>query len=177
MAAACFAAVSAATAAARAEATGWLQLGGGAMGWKGGEEGELALSPIMTIDLGVGTGPLGPVRLGGLLRVMPVFGEGADVALLARFLTNSFQTDWVGFAFDAGVYQRWWSPESTGFLGQATLGLPLGLQLSALGSYGTGQSYGFGGALGLDLVRLTVNRKHLLDWWPNPQSSDAIGSR
>ena len=45
---------------------------------------------------------------------------------------------------------------------------------SALGTVGSNDSFGFGGTLGLDLVRLTVSRQHLLEWWPNPRPVDAI---
>jgi hypothetical protein len=170
-AAAAFAVITLGHAAAHAEVTGWMHLGGGAMGWKGGDR-KLGLAPTMAIDAGVGTGPLGPVRVGGIFRVMPVFGEGADLSLMARLCTNGFMEDWFGFAFDVGPYQRWWSPDSTGVVGQITLGMPIGFQLSALGSYGTNDSYGFGGVLGIDLARLTTHRKHLLDWWPNPRPSE-----
>lgn len=161
-----------------ADAAGWFQSGGGVLAWSGGPEGEedaeLKLSPAMSFDLGVGTSEQMPFILGGYFKVQPILGHGVDLALMARFATIGFQQDWIGFAFDAGAYQRFWTPDSTGFLGQAVLGLPFGLQLAAIGTGGSNNTYGFGGVLGLDLVRLTVSRKHLLDWWPNPRPVDAM---
>ncbi len=157
---------------ARADVSGWAHASGGVMGWTAGEEGVLTASPTMTIDAGMGSSPSEPFIVGGYFKVMPVFGEGVDIALMARFATRGFQTDYVGLAFDAGAYQRLWGLESTGFLGQAVLGLPLGFQLTAFGMAGSHESFGFGGTLGLDLVRLTVDRQHLLEWWPNPRPND-----
>ena len=162
---------------ARADASAWFHAGGGVLGWKGGADAELVLSPLMAYDLGVGTDDRADYIFGGYFRVQPVLDGGADVALFARFATNGFQSSWVGFALDAGAYQRWWGVESTGFIGQAVLGGPFGLQLSALGMVGSGDTYGFGGVLGVDLARLTTHRRHLLDWWTNPRPDDAYASR
>lgn len=160
----------------------WIHLGGGVLVDKHGEVDGLGqdidprLTSLMQIDLGMGTEAIGPVIFGGLFRVQPVFEHGADLALLGRVATTGFQTSTIGVAFDAGLYQRWWGYDSTGFLGEVVLGGPLGLQLSAMGSVGTHSTWGFGSALGIDLARLTVHRDHLLDWWPNPKPSDSIGS-
>jgi hypothetical protein len=175
---AAFAACTSVCATATADAAGWFHSGGGVLAWKGGPEtsetgADIQLSPALAFDLGVGTTESAPFIFGGYLKLQPVLGHGTDVALMARFATIGFQQDWVGFALDAGAYQRWWGPESTGFLGQAVLGLPLGLQLAAIGTVGNNDSFGFGGTLGLDLIRLTVSRQHLLEWWPNPRPVEA----
>ena len=159
---------------AAADAAGWFHSGGGVLAHKGGDAASIELDPLMTFDLGVGTSENMPFILGGYFKVQPVLGQGADVAWMARFATLGFQQDWIGFAADAGLYHRAWGPVSTGFLGQAILGLPFGLQLAAIGTVGNNDSFGFGGTLGLDLVRLTVSRKHLLDWWPNPRPVDNL---
>src|SRR5262245_40214229 len=130
---------------ASADVSGWTQVGGGALGWKGGADQDLTASAIMTADVGVGTSPRAPFIFGGYFRVMPLFGEGVDLALSARFATSGFQTGYVGFAFDAGAYQRFWGIESTGFIGQVVLGGPLGLQLAAIGMGGSEEAFGFGG--------------------------------
>jgi hypothetical protein len=164
---------------AAADASAWFHSGGGVLAWKGGPEdsdtgADIQLSPALAFDLGVGTSEQAPFIFGGYFKLQPILGHGTDVAVMARFATLGFQQDWIGVAFDAGLLQRWWGPESTGFLGQAVLGLPLGLQLTAMGTGGSNSTFGFGGTLGLDLVRLTVSRKNLLDWWPNPRASDAM---
>lgn len=159
---------------ARADVSGWAQVSGGVMGWQAGDGGELTASPTMAIDAGMGSSPRAPFIGGAYFKVMPVFGEGVDLGLLARFANRGFQTDYVGFAFDAGVYQRFWGIESTGFIGQAVLGLPLGFQLAGFGMAGSRETYGFGATLGIDLIRLTVDRQHLLEWWPNPRPSDNL---
>jgi hypothetical protein len=158
----------------RADVTGWLHTGGGVLGWQGGPEGELTASALMTADLGVGTTPRAPFIVGGVFRVMPVFAEGVDLALSARFATAGFQSDVIGFAFDAGGYYRYWGAESGGFIGQAILGGPFGLQLTAIGMGGSNDTFGFGGTLGIDFVRLTIGRRHFTEWWPNIEPSDPV---
>jgi hypothetical protein len=34
---------------------------------------------------------------------------------------------------------------------------------------GIDHAFSYGGALGIDLLRLTLYRRTLLKWWPNPQ--------
>ena len=157
-----------ASSAAHADATGWVHTGGGAMGLHVGPDADITLEPTMAVDLGVGTTSQSPFILGGLFRVQPYFNHGVDLGLMGRFATAGFQKSVIGFALDLGMYQRWWGEQSTGFMGEVVLAGPLGLQLSAIGEYGSNDSYGFGGVLGLDLARLTIYREHLLDWWPNP---------
>jgi hypothetical protein len=153
-----------------------VHFGSGALGWKQAEE-EISLAPTLAIDFGLGTNPDWPVIVGGLMRIQPYVDEGTDLAWLVRGALGGFQSDWVGLAVDAGLYQRFWGVGSTGFLGEVVLGLPIGLQLTAMGEYGTDEAVAFGGMLGIDFVRLTTGRLHLLDWWPNPQPEDALDQR
>jgi hypothetical protein len=176
-----FAAVGLASHSARADATGWVDVGGGALGWKTGDEeavlegnDDINLSAILPIDVGVGTGPIaGPFIIGGMFRVQPVIGEGVDLALFVRGTHVGFMSSPFGVAIDLGGYQRTWGDTSTGFIGQAVLGLPLGFEVGALGSYGTESTWGVGGFAALDFVRLTVHRTHMLEWWTNPNPSEA----
>jgi hypothetical protein len=159
---------------ARADAATWFHTGAGAVAFKHGADSDVKLAPSLAFDLGVGTTTRADYIFGGYFRVLPMIGEGADLALMARFANQDFQQGWFGFAFDAGAYQRFWGDKSTGFMGQAVLGGPFGLQLAALGSVGSHSSWSVGGTLGIDLVRLVVDRQHHTDWWPNPRPSDAM---
>lgn len=159
---------------ARADAAAWFHSGGGAIAFKDGPDRDLAVSPTLAFDLGVGSSTQNDFIVGGYFRVFPVLQEGADIAWMARFANRGFQTGWIGFAVDAGLYQRFWGIGSTGFMGQAVLGGPFGLQLAAIGTVGTNSNWGVGGTLGLDLVRLIVDREHGLNWWSNPRPSDAM---
>jgi len=161
---------------AAADATGWIHAGSGVLAWQGGDADQLELSPALAFDMGVGTSDRADYIFGGYFRVQPIIGHGTDLALFARFATSAFQTDAIGFALDAGAYQRWWGTESTGFIGQGVIGGPLGLQLALIGTVGSHDTFGFGGILGIDLARLTIYRQHLLDWWPNPRPTDAFAS-
>ncbi|MCC6524489.1 MAG: hypothetical protein IT373_17675 [Polyangiaceae bacterium] len=169
-----FALVTAASALARADASGWMHTAGGVYGWQMVESGDFELSPTLAIDAGLGSDPDQMFIGGFLFRVQPIVGHGTDLELMARFCNGTFQTDWVGFALDAGLYQRFWGAQSTGFVGEAVLGLPFGFELTALGSYGTHDAKGFAVTLGIDVIRLTVDRRYLTDWWQNPQSTDAM---
>ncbi|HHH30466.1 MAG TPA: hypothetical protein ENK57_19285 [Polyangiaceae bacterium] len=159
---------------ALADAATWFHSGGGAIAFKDGPDQDLAVAPTLAFDLGVGTSTQNDFIFGGYFRVFPLLGEGADLAWMARFANQGFQKGWIGFAVDAGLYQRWWGIGSTGFMGQAVLGGPFGLQLAAIGTVGSNRSWGVGGTLGLDLVRLVVDREHSLNWWSNPRPSDVM---
>ncbi|MCA9625741.1 MAG: hypothetical protein KC731_42255 [Myxococcales bacterium] len=159
---------------ARADAAGWLHTGGGVLVFKDGSGADLAVQPTMAIDAGVGSSTQAPFIFGGYFRAQPVFGEGLDLALFGRFCNQGFQQGVIGFAIDLGAYQRLWGEKSTGFVGQAVLSGPLGLQLAGLGSVGSHGTFGFGGTLGIDFVRLFIDRQHLTEFWPNMRPSDAM---
>jgi hypothetical protein len=160
---------------ALADTATWLHAGGGVLGFQEAKDTDLLLAATMAADVGVGTTVRdAPFSFGGLFRVQPVFGYGVDLDLYVRFCNRTFMTGPIGFAIDAGGYARFWGVKSAGFSGEAILGGPLGLQLAALGEYGSGGSFAFGGVLGFDLARLIVHRETLLDWWQNPRPDDAI---
>ena len=152
---------------ARADTSAWIFTGGGAMGWKQGG-GDFTVNGALSFDIGVGTTPDAPFIVGGLFRMTPILGSGTDLGLLGRVATRGFQASQLGLALDAGGYARFWGVGSTGFTGAVTLGAPLGLTLSLQGGVGTNDALAFGAVAGLDLLRLTVYRQSLLDWWPNP---------
>jgi hypothetical protein len=176
----CSLAAFAASTPARADASGWMFLGGGAFTWKQGDAASLAAvaatkdtshfgaNGLLTIDVGAGTSPEGRFIFGGIFRLQPVLANGADLALLARVCSHGFQAgDW-GVALDAGAYVRTWSPlKGGGFMGDLTLGAPLGFTLTLQYQVGTEKAVGFGAVAGIDLMRLSVYRRTLLNWWQN----------
>lgn len=158
----------------RADTSAWIFAGGGAMNWKQGG-GDFSVDSALSFDLGVGTTPDARFIFGGLVRATPLLGSGTDLALLARAATHGFQAAELGVAVDAGIYRRFWGDTSTGFTGAVTLGAPLGLSLSLQASIGTKDAVGFGAIAGLDLLRLTVYRQSLVQWWPNPYPAQQRG--
>lgn len=162
---------------ARADASGWVFVGGGALGWKQGDagsmirgnDGSLTASGSMTIEAGAGSSPEGKVIVGGLFRLQPIFKHGTDLAWLVRVCSHGFQAgDW-GFAVDAGAYLRPWQPQvGGGFAGTLSLGLPLGFTIAAQTEIGSNKAMAFGAVAGVDLLRLSVYRHTLLNWWQNP---------
>jgi hypothetical protein len=160
----------------RADTSAWLFAGVGALSWKQGD-GDFAVDSALSLDLGVGTSPDAPFIFGGLARVTPILGSGTDLALLGRVATRGFQAAQLGVALDAGAYRRFWGEGSTGFSGALTLGAPLGFTLSLQGSVGTDSAVAFGAVVGLDVLRLTVYRQSLLQWWPNPHAAQEAASR
>lgn len=155
------------TAPARADLSTWLFAGGGAMSWSQGGA-DRALNGAIGLDLGVGSSPDARFIFGGLVRTTTLFDQGTDLAVLARGATWGFQAGTFGLALDAGGYARFWGDQSLGFTGALNLGAPLGITLSLQGSVGTKDASAFGAVAGIDLLRLTVYRQSLLDWWPNP---------
>ena len=153
---------------AMADASAWVFVGGGALGWRQAESPGVAYSGTMTFDVGVGTDPKAPFIFGGLFRIQPVFENGVDLALLTRFCTRGFQGgDW-GVAVDVGGFARPWGIGSAGFSGDVSLGLPLGFQLTAMTEIGVDRAYSVGLVAGIDVLRLTLYRQVLKNWWQNP---------
>jgi len=161
---------------ARADVSGWTHFGAGVLSWQAENTDGFLISPVISLDVGLGTADDAPFIIGGMFHVQPVVENGADLALLVRFATRGFQCEWFGFAIDAGPYQRFWGAKSTGGMIQGSLGGPLGLQLSLLGQFGSGDAIAFGGTLGIDFARLTLHRRHLTDWWPSPRPGDSLQS-
>ena len=167
------AAVTCCGGAARADTSAWMFVGGGVVGNQMNGE-DMSSSGSMSFDIGVGTSPDGRFILGGLFKIVPVFGSGTDFALTLRGATRGFQAGDFGFAVDAGGYARYWDGGSVGGTGALVFGAPLGLQLSLQGLVGTNDTRGFGAIAGIDFLRLTTQRQTLLDFWPNPSPSQQV---
>jgi hypothetical protein len=171
LAAATSRAVLVAATPAFADASAWAFFGGGAMGWKQTANPSVQPAGTMIVDGGVGTSPEGRFIVGGVFRFQPVFKSGVDISLLTRFCNHGFQVgDW-GFAVDAGAFARAWGAQAIGFSGSVSLGMPLGITLMLTTEAGTDHAVSFGAVAGVDLLRLTLYRQTLLDWWQNPSSS------
>jgi len=159
---------------AHADASAWVSVNGGTAVYSM-DGGDVVARGMMAFDAGVGTSPTAPFLVGGIFRVAPIIEDGVDVYFLARGATGGFQTGDFGVAVDLGGYLRSFGPESSptpsgGFAGSVVIGAPLGLQLTLSGQVGTVATYGGSATLGIDLLRLTVYRQSLTEWWPNPSS-------
>ncbi len=154
--------------AANAQASSWLYVGGG--GAVLDQEGTEARGALQ-FDTGIGTSARYPIVAGGLFRAQAYLGEGVDLGLGARLVSRGYALGDFGFGFDAGVYQRWWGVNSTGFTGNLVLGAPWGLTFLGGASVGSGDQRIYFVSLGIDLARLTVHRHSGLDWFPNPMRS------
>ncbi len=160
---------------ARADASGWLFVGGGALAWKQGSgtvgqaqyDGRLGGNGTMTFDVGAGTSPDKPFIVGTFARIQPIFKNGTDLGLMVRGASHGFQVGSLGFALDAGTFFRTWGTKAWGFSGGLNLGVPLGITLGLQAQVGTNNSVGFGAVAGIDVLRLTVFRRALTDRWPN----------
>jgi hypothetical protein len=161
-----------AAAGAHAGPTSWAAVGGGAVGWKQGTgTPDFRADGSLVIEAGVGMPERFPVIVGGLFRITPLLssGTGVDMAWLARVCTRGFQVGGFGLAADVGIYARTWGTPSQGFAGTLSLGAPLGFSLSFHAMAGSDDLLAFGGSISLDLLRLTLHRETLLEWWPNPE--------
>lgn len=134
--------------------------------------GDTIVRSQLQFDVGVGTTPSAPIIVGGLLRISPTIGEYTDFALLVRGATEGFHKGPIGVAVDLGAYARADDQGSVGFVGDAVLGGPLGLQLTLGGHVGSEDEKGVIALLGVDLLRMTLYRESLLDWWPSPSRPD-----
>ncbi len=154
---------------ARADASAWVFVSGGAMAWKQLQDTSTNSAGTMIVDAGAGSSPDGKVIIGGIFRFQPIFPHGGiDLSVLARVASHGFQAgDW-GFAVDLGGFGRAWGNQSVGFSGSVSLGMPLGFTLMLQNETGTDHTLAFSAVAGIDLLRLTVYRQTLLKYWQNP---------
>lgn len=161
---------------AGAEPSAWLSAGGG-YGLKRSESRDLYdRATAMSFALGVGTSPLAPVVVGGLVRSTTYFTLGTDLGLSARVATGGFARGQWGVALDVGPSWRTWGSGDYGRFplnGLLVLGAPWGAQLGVGGEVWSlsGEPYARGmvALLEIDLLRFTVMRQGATDrWWENP---------
>jgi hypothetical protein len=151
---------------ARADATSWLSVAGGAGALS--EGGERQYPGALQLELGIGTTPVSSVVFGGVAKTLTYFGNGTDLAFTLRAATGGFARGGFGLAIDAGGFERWWGEDAQGFLGALVLGGPYGLQLTAMTEQGTNNVQSYAATFGIDFLRLTVYRGASGGYWPNP---------
>ena len=162
---------------ARADVSSWFFAGGG-IGVMPHDQGPTDRPGTLQLEMGVGSPPHTAIVIGGLLKSMTFFGQGTDLAVVARGATGGFVRGGFGLALDAGAYERWWGPEiTTGFSGSILLGAPLGVQLAMTTEQGRNQEHVYIATLGIDFLRLTVYRAALQDLWPNPFPPSRLAQR
>ncbi len=154
-------------ASARADVSSWVYTGAGAT-YVAQSGRKLRLDPSLAIETGIGTPASNRVVVGGMFRLLTLFGDGTDLGLSLRVASRGFVTGGFGVALDAGPYQRFWGEGSSGGHGALVLGAPWGITLSVNGGLGSNDAHHYGATLGLDFARLTVYRLTGESWFPNP---------
>ena len=172
-------------AAARADVTSWLAIGGGYALHQNDAAARTDQAPAFSATLGVGSSPERAFVVGGVVRSLTNFNLGTDVSLSARFATRGYVRGGFGLAVDVGAAYRGWRFGEYGDVplqAVVTVGLPAGLQLGVGSTFWnlTMDRPALGGfaVLELDLLRLTLMRKDNLEqYWPNPSAAGDIGPR
>jgi hypothetical protein len=161
---------------AHADVSSWLGVGGGYAIQRDRRAGSNQFAPTMTYTLGVGSSPLAPVVVGGVVRGTTFFGLGTDLGVGIRATTGAFaRGDW-GAAIEVGGIWRPWGSGSFGewpLQAAITVGSPWGFEIAAGAEFASlsGDRSALGGfvTLGIDLLRLTVMRQGATErWWYNP---------
>jgi hypothetical protein len=161
---------------ARGDVTSWLAIGGGYGVQRDRVAKHNQFATTLTYSLGVGSSPLSPLVLGGLVRGTSFLGLGTDLGVAVRAATGGFARGEWGAAIEAGGL---WRPWLNGVYGewpvQAVLtgGSPWGLELAVGAEFaslsGARAAVGAFAALEIDLLRLTVMRQGATEkWWYNP---------
>jgi hypothetical protein len=153
---------------ARADATSWLYVGGGAGVF---EQNDREQHAVLQLDTGLGSSARHPLVVGGIFRAQGYFGAGLDAGMAARVVTRGFAIGGYGVGVDAGFYRRFWGQESFGFTGSLVLGAPWGITFVGGTSVGHQDPRVYFVSLGIDLARLTVHRQTGLEWFENPSRS------
>jgi hypothetical protein len=156
---------------ARAQATSWLYLGGGAGVIEPSDQDARDRFPLVQIDTGLGSSATHPIVAGGILRVKGYVGGGLDLGALARMTSKGYARGDFGLGLDVGLNQRLWGVKTTELTGDIVLGAPWGLTAVAGAEIGAHDRKGFFVSLGFDFARLTVHRNVGLTWFANPMRS------
>jgi hypothetical protein len=155
-------------AVARADATSWLYLGGGAGLF---DQQDRESRAVLQLDTGLGSSARHPIVVGGIFRAQGYFGAGLDAGMAARVVSRGFAVGGYGGGIDVGFYRRFWGQESFGLTGSLVLGAPWGVTFVGGTSVGPEDPRVYFVSLGIDLARLTVHRKTGLQWFENPMRS------
>jgi hypothetical protein len=161
---------------ARGDVTSWLAVGGGYGMQRDRVAKQNQFATTLTYSLGVGSSPLSPFVVGGLVRGTSFLGLGTDLGVALRGATGGFARGEWGAAIEAGGL---WRPWLNGVYGEwpvqaiLTGGSPWGLQLAVGAEFASlsGSRAAVGGfaVLELDLLRLTLMRQGATEkWWYNP---------
>jgi hypothetical protein len=162
---------------ARADVSSCLSVGGGYSLNHNQAIDRYDRATTMSFAVGVGSEPIHPVVVGGLLRSNVFLSVGTDLGLAARIATGGFARGQWGLALEGGPAWRSFGHGEYGrwpLTGALTLGAPWGFQLAVGGEVSkiAGNDAAARGAFALlevDLLRLTVMRQGATDrWWRNP---------
>lgn len=162
---------------ASADVSSWLSAGAGHGLKHNDATGSFEGAASASFALGVGTDPLRPVVIGGVLRSTTYFSLGTDLGLSLRAATGGFARGQWGVALDAGPMWRSFGRGEYGrwpIAAMATLGAPWGVQLGLGGEVfriagDDAHARGVVALLEIDLLRLTVMRQGKTDrYWDNP---------
>ncbi len=122
----------------------------------------------MQVESGLGSSPVEPVAVGGLLRMHTRFGEGSDFGLFVRTATGGYVRGSWGAAVDLGGYERWWGQAAPGYAGTLSIGAPWGITLALDAARDTKDTSTLAAVIGLDFARFSVYRSTGQSWFPNP---------
>lgn len=162
---------------AKADVSSWLTGGGGYGFQQRDGASSYDRATALSFSMGVGSTPLAPVVVGGLVRTTTFFSLGTDLDLSARIAMGSFARGQWGLALDLGPGWRSWGKGAS--YGRFPLhamivaGGPWGMQVGVGANFWNigGDPYAMGAVaiLEIDLLRLTVMRQGATDrWWENP---------
>jgi hypothetical protein len=149
---------------AHADVSSWFSVSGGT--FVAHPDDEPDFYPSLLLQTGMGTAPGKLFSVGGVFEVEPSFGYATDLGLKLRTASRGFVDGGFGLAVDLGGYQRL-AQSSTGVGARLVLGAPWGVVLTAGGGAGTQDHTHASLVLGVDLARLTVNRRTGQNWWRN----------
>jgi hypothetical protein len=161
---------------ARADVSSWLAVGSGAAVERNRPSSTRDTSGVLTYSVGVGSSPMAPIVVGGIVRGTTMFGLGTDAGLAIRATTGGFARGDFGLSLEAGALWRPWRDGAYGrwplqavFTGGAPWGFQLAVGAELWSLDGKTAAQGFFAALEIDLLRLTVMRRGSTErWWPNP---------
>jgi hypothetical protein len=151
---------------ARAEASSWLSVSGGAASTQTDSHSS-AWRFALPFNLGVGTTPSQALILGLGFRMTPLFQEGVDFGAYIRGANQGYVVGGFGLALDVGTYVHKFGDGSAGLYAAANLGIPWGGVVTVLFERGGSNFQSVGATVGIDFLRLTVYRLAGRQEWPN----------
>jgi hypothetical protein len=150
---------------ARADVSSWYSV---APGVSVISDNDFKATPMIDLDIGIGTPSTNPLVVGALFHFAPQFTVGADLGGALRLASGGYVSGRYGFALDLGSHYRFATLGGAAGSARVIFGIPWGVFFGLGGSYGENDVTTASATIGFDFARATVHRSYGEEFLPSP---------